>query len=256
MKDFFKFCFKENRIELLKEKSIRDQIQQIQDQFKEYGIELPCHHDLDYFNLQILSRGLKNKQVIESEYEALANEMFEIWQDLDYKKRNAFSQGALAEKKEALLWFSAQECRIFIPFFDELMNTLYDKETAVLQLPQFFKLYKNFKDRMIDPFHYHHLPYEAGFVDVQFLGSRSDGFGFYCRQNHSLYVLDEKKSCTILPLSISNRVETLDPQRTWGWIEAVLNQDQRAMLQWCVGCGQLNEKIKKKCIALLAKAKR
>lgn len=253
MKELIKICSKANRLELLKDKTIKQKLSTIQQQLKPFGIDCSCRSDLDYFHLCILSKGAENKQSIEEAYEAISREMFEIWQDLDYKKRNEFAGKALNELKETMIHFDYQGSRIFIPFFDTLMNTLYDKEVAVLQLPQFFKLYKEFKDRMIDPFVYRHLPYEFGFVEVQFLGSEENGFGFYCRENHSIYVINEKKEATVFPLSVSNRTESIDAAKGKLLVKAVLSQDKRAAVQWCINCGQINEAIKKKCIQLLAK---
>lgn len=253
MNELFKLCKKANHIQLLKSKSVQNKIKEIKGRLSLFGIDCECHTDMDYFNLQILDLGVQNKQKIENAYEALAKEMFEIWEDLDYKKRNEFSMQALKEIKEDLASFDFHEKRILIPFFDELMNVLYDKETAILQLPQFFKMYKDFKERMIDPFFYFDKPYQSGFVDVQYLGSNDLGFGFFSLENNSIYVVDKNKNTVVLPLSLSKQVNQLDPNRAMKWVEAVLNHDQRAMIQWCINSGQIEEKIKKKCIALLDK---
>lgn len=253
MNELIKLCKKENHVQLLKLKSVQNKIKEMKERLAPFGIDCSCRTDMDYFNLQILDLGVLNKQKIENAYESLAKEMFEIWEDLDYKKRNEFSMQALKELKEDLVSFNYHEKRICIPFFDELMNVLYDKETAILQLPQFFKMYKDFKERMIDPFIYFDKPYQSGFVDVQYIGSNDLGFGFFVVENNSIYVIDKNKKTVVLPLSLSKQVKQLDTNRAMKWVEAVLNQDQKAMVQWCINSGQIEEKIKKKCIALLDK---
>lgn len=243
-------------MKLLDQKDIKARLQAVEKKLKPFGIDCQCRSDLDYFRLCILSRGLDNKAKIEAAYEELSRDMFEIWQDLDYKKRNEFARINLAEMKDKLLCFYQDDTRIFIPFFDPLMNTLYDKETAVLQLPQFFRLYKDFKERMIDPFEYLWLPYQAGFVDdIQFLYHNEKGFGFYVPQNHSIYVFDVKKEMTVLPLSLSLRLDQIDQTRGSNWVEAALEKNEEAMVQWCINSGQIEEKVKKKCIRLLNKLK-
>lgn len=253
MDELIKLCKKANNVQLLKLKPVQNKIKEIKGRLAPLGIDCSCRTDMDYFNLQILDLGVQNKQKIENAYEALAREMFEIWEDLDYKKRNEFSVQALKGLKESLASFDFHEKRIFIPFFDELMNVLYDKETAILQLPQFFKMYKDFKERMIDPFFYFDKPYQYGFAKVQYLGSNDLGFGFFSLENNSIYVVDKNKKTVVLPLSLSKQVNHLDTERAMKWVEAVLNQDQKAMVQWCINSGQIEEKIKKKCIALLDK---
>lgn len=253
MKELNKILLKDNKLDLLKLKTTRQHMAELQKQLSPFQIDCTCKTELDYFNLCIISKGLINKSKIEEAYEAISREMAEIWHDLDYKKRNEFARNALDPMKEPLLHFTVNEARIFMPFFDELMNTLYDKEVAVLQLPQFFKLYKDFKDRMIDPFLYRHLPYQTGFADVQFLGFTAQGFGIYVKEVHHIYVIDEKKNITMIPLSLHLRVNEINCQRGMQLIEAVLNNNQREIVQWCINCGQIEERAKKKCIALLAK---
>lgn len=256
MKELIKLCGKGNHLVLLKQKEVKNRIEKARSLLQPYGIDCTCKNDWDYFNLMILYQGAINKSMIEEAYEDVSRDMFEIWNDLDYKKRNEFAVNALMPMKEKLLSFQSNGNRIFIPFFDELMNTLYDKETAILQLPQFFKLYKDFKERMIDVFVYRHHPFESGFVPVQFIQAFENGFGFYCPDNHSIYVINNLKQVITLPLSLSRRVHQLDVERASKWVEAVLKSDKIAMVQWCINSGQINEIVTKKCIKLLENLKK
>lgn len=256
MKELIKLCERGNHLSLLKQKEVKERIEKARLLLQPFGIDCLCKNDWDYFNLMICYQGVLNKSKIEEAYEEISREMFEIWNDLDYKKRNEFAVNALASMKEEMLSFNTKESRIFIPFFDELMNTLYDKETAILQLPQFFKLYKDFKERMIDVFTYRHLPFEAGFLPVQFICAYENGFGFYCADNHSIYVINDQKQVLVLPLSLTRRVDQLDTERASKWVEAALKNDKIAMVQWCINSGQIDEEVTKKCIKLLEKIKK
>ncbi len=255
MNELLKILSKSNSLVLLKQTSIREQIKKMEEVLKPFQIDCTCKNDYDYFNLCILYQGYLNKAKLEAAYEEISKEMFEIWHDLDYKKRNEFASNAMIELKEKLCFFKVNDQKIFIPFFDVLMNTLYDKEVAVLQLPQFFKLYKEFKDRMIDPIEYLSLPYQSGFVDVLFIHSNENGFGFYVKENHSIYIIDKNKKVIMIPLSLKHKTEFHEPERAVNLVEAVLENNVKDVLQWCVNCGQIDEKSKSKCITRLNKMK-
>ena len=253
MKELIKICAQYNGLQLLKQKSVRQRLKQIEVNLKPFQINCTCKSDFAFFTLCIMEQAWENKNTIEQAYEQVARTMFDIWEDLDYKKRNEFACSALNEIKEKLPYFELMDNRIFIPFFDELMNALYDREVAVLQLPQFFKLYKEFRDRMIDPYQYGALPYQHGFCDVQFIAGFEAGFGFYVKENHSIYVIGLEKQVTILPLSIKNRTDFIDVTKAASVVEAILNHDVQKVTQWCINCGQMEERCKKKCIQYLKK---
>jgi hypothetical protein len=42
-------------------------------------------------------------------------------------------------------FFRFNDKPIWIAFFDELLNALYHSEIAILELPQYFKLYRQFR---------------------------------------------------------------------------------------------------------------
>ena len=67
-----------------------------------------------------------NKQKIEELYEHTRTEMLDIWEIIDYPKRNEFVrpkiQAAIADMKK----FTVEDKLVMIPFFDPLINALYD----------------------------------------------------------------------------------------------------------------------------------
>lgn len=78
------------------------------------------------YTLSILEEGLKNKQKIEELYEQTRTEMLDIWEIIDYPKRNEFVrpkiQAAIADMKK----FTVEDKLVMIPFFDPLINALYE----------------------------------------------------------------------------------------------------------------------------------
>ncbi len=255
MKELIKICLKENKSELLKDKNVKAHLSEITKNLQNFKINCNCKQDIDYFKLCIIYQGVKNKQTFENIYEDLSKELIEIWHTLEFNKKNEFLMNAAKEQLEKMPYFTYNDAQIYIPFFDELLNAFYTKQLAIFELPQFFKLYKEFKERMMDSKQYHELPFKHGFVDVQFLAHYPNGFGFYVKENHSIYVLDNNQVVTRLPLSLSTRSDCIDVERGSMLVEAILKEDQVAVVQWCINSGQINERAKKQCINLLNKLK-
>ncbi len=256
MKEVIQLCHKSNKSELLKHKDIKRKITEMTKALQIFKIDVSCKCDLDYFKLSIISQGLLAKQFIQDAYEEVGHEMFEIWQTLEYKTRNEFANKALKEKKVNYPHFDVDNATIYIPFFDELTNIFYDREVAMLQLPQYFRLYKDFKDKMIDVGHYKWYPYEYGFLDVQYLGRVNELFAIYVKENHKIYFIESDQVKYVFPLSLKHRCQSLDVERVKPLLEAIANQEETALIQWCLNSGQIDEKTKKACIKLLKKVKK
>ena len=133
-----KILRKGNDREFLKLNEVRKETARINARLKPYQLDRPVKTVRDVYTLSILEEGLKNKQKIEELYEQTRTEMLDIWEIIDYPKRNEFVrpkiQAAIADMKK----FTVEDKLVMIPFFDPLINALYDHESAVLELPQFF----------------------------------------------------------------------------------------------------------------------
>lgn len=103
----------------------------------------------DLLKISIYETGLANKHFFEEQFEQIRKANFELWENLSFTERNFIIKCDIASEKVKRLSFKFNDTNITIPFFDVLMNGLYDRETAILELPQFFKLYKDFHSKLI-----------------------------------------------------------------------------------------------------------
>lgn len=241
-----KILRKANDQELLKLPAVRKETARINALLKPYQLDRTVKTARDVYTLSILEEGLKNKQKIEELYEQTRREMLDIWDMLDYPKRNEFVrpkiQAAIAEMKQ----FSSEGKLIMIPFFDPLINALYDHETAVLELPQFFKMYKNFADKIVDPLIYGRLPYEAGFASPQVIFQNELGFAVYEGRVHCLEIFAFDGTETELPLSLVCTGQKLDPAQGAPLAAAVLSQDPTQIRDALCASGYVLPKLKSK----------
>lgn len=95
----------------------------------------------------------------------------------------------LTVKDQSKKFFSVNGKTIRIAFFDELLNSLYENEMIIFDLPQYFKLEKKFDTRMIDVNEYKAEPFKAGFSSSIFLSEDSNSYVIFSQYTKSLYYM-------------------------------------------------------------------
>lgn len=157
---------------------------------QEQNIRLKIKSELDFFNAAILLESLKNKKIFEETYERERKELSDLWPTLSYQEKNKLINIKINEAKKRCKAFTSQKgTRIWIAFFDELLNTLYDKEMNIFDLEQYFSLYKDFKGRMIPSTEYGIAPFRDEFIDLRIIQSSENKVIFYYEPIKTLFVL-------------------------------------------------------------------
>ncbi len=148
--------------------------------------------ELGFFNAAILHESLRNKVLFESTYERERKELHDLWPTLSYQERNKLINLKIAEIKVRCRFFKSKlGSTIWIAFFDELLNSLYDREMNIFDLEQYFNLYKNFKNRMIPTETYGIAPFVYEFIDVKAIESDEHRVVFYYDPWKAVYSLNE-----------------------------------------------------------------
>jgi len=156
------------------------------------NIKLSIKNELDFFNAAILLESFKNKSLFEETYERERKELSDLWPNLSYQEKNKLINLKLTESKKRCRSFkSSKGKRIWIAFFDELLNTLYDKEMNIFDLDQYFNLYKDFKQRMIPSSSYGIQPYAAEFIDIKQIHTEDHKVLFYYDPLKALFIVQE-----------------------------------------------------------------
>lgn len=161
---------------------------------QEQNFKLKIKSELDFFNAAILNESLKNKRLFEETYERERKELSDLWPTLSYQERNKLINIKINDvKKRCKSFTSVKGTRIWIAFFDELLNTLYDKEMNIFDLEQYFNLYKDYKSRMISSFEYGITPFKDEFIDVKVIDSSENKVIFYYEPLKSIFLLSTAK---------------------------------------------------------------
>mgnify|MGYP001008426659 CR=1 FL=1 len=205
-------------------------------------------NDLDFFRYQIILEGMKNKQLFESTYDRIRNENFDLWEYISFKERKKLVLLAIEPLKESMKSFLYDEQIIFIPFFNVLMNSLYDKEMPIFELPQFLKMYKVFKQEIIDIDLYGQLPYLNGFCDCDCIYHDDSSMILWNSELLCFYQLTAADVIR-LPMDQSRvREEQLNKPLI---IDFLLHRDEDGLINYVCNCDFVSSKLKKKLLKYL-----
>lgn len=172
-----------------KQKLDKKTIKKYQKLITDYKLPYTVKDDKGCLYTSIFETGLRNKNVFQSQFEAIRNANIDMWDNLSYQERNFIIKCDIVVEKTKLKKFVFEEQNIYIPFFDRLLNHLYDEETAILELPQYFKLYDQFTDRINPVEIYGLLPFESDMSFAKHIATKDNLCVLYDKQNAVFYKL-------------------------------------------------------------------
>ena len=173
-----------------KQKPVKMMIRKYDSLSKQYALNLKAKEPYDYLKLSLFETALANKSTIEQTFEAIRSKNLDMWENLSFNERNFIVKCDNATQKAKMKKFIFEEQAIYIPFFDKLLNTLYDRETAILELPQYFKLYNDFNARIqLDLYGFE--PYKANMSCAHCIASDATTIVLYDKKQGVFYKISD-----------------------------------------------------------------
>ena len=170
--------------------SLKEDYKMMKKKYIQYGIDHKIDNDRDFFKMEIIYTSILNKEAFEKHYEKLKNDLFDIWEHFEYQERKkCIDKEMLIVKDQTKKFHSANGKIIRIAFFDELLNSLYENEMIIFDLPQYFKLEKKFNTRMMDVNEYNAEPFKAGFSSCIILSENTNSYVIFNKYTKSLYYM-------------------------------------------------------------------
>lgn len=222
-----------------KQEFSKKSINQLKELKRKYDLKYP--DNLKYtLKLILVQNSIAQKGAIESSFENFRNRHFDMWDNLTFQERNRLFQMDFLDVRSKLNSFEYQGERIYIPIFDILFNNLYDRETAILELPQYFKLNQDFKEAMIDVEQYGLKPYAAG-ICFPCLAKRDDSVILYDEQMNTFYRVNDQ--VVPYPLYDKKQIEKEDAHILASHLS---DFNDAAFLNYALEQGYLHPKLAKK----------
>lgn len=206
-----------------------------------------------FFYAYILMVSLTNKEAFETAFERQRKDLSDLWETLSRQEKNLLANTRLDEVKRRLTSMVTSNGEIiWIACFDELLNALYDKRISIFELDQYFKLYTDFKSRMIPIDHYELLPFAQRFIDIEVLDAHQDSVLFAYVPLNTIYrvTLSETKAYhfELLPLADSIDVDRFSSS-FWSDLHlAWCNDNAQTLIDLITTHHLVNQRLEKKLV--------
>jgi len=240
-----KLLEKENGQDYRKNDKTKQTQKTILTSFQAFKISIKFDTELQYFDALVVYQGLLNKHALEQCFEDTRRELFEIWDHISYQERSRLLYLRAVNVMNDLPYIKKGSHVIFIPFFDQLLNALYHNELAILELPQYFKLYKQFEARMEAIHNYGLDIYDESFIPVKNIIVQDDVRIFYYHPLKSLYKISSTYELTRYPLNKAACQAVPHTKDLVTLAQALINTDEIQQIEACIASNLIGEKTKK-----------
>lgn len=213
-------------------------------------LQTTCDNDFSYWHLEVILEGLKHKQTFENTYDKVRNEHFDLWDYISFKERRHLVMLELEPLKNSMKTFMYEDQTIFIPFFNVLMNSLYDKEMPIFELPQFLKMYKVFKEESIDVDFYGYTPYEHRYTSCECVYLKDQRMILY---HPELMVFYEYDGGVYHRFPLNRDRISSEGFRVDMVVDFIVRHDEDGLISFLANCDYLKPSVKRECLTYLRK---
>ena len=242
MKKIYKILRKSNKNKLLKNKIIKRKIKSLISKLNTFNIKYKVNNELDYYQLCIFNNSLKQKRILENNYDLTRSNNLDMWNLIDNKQKNMFALKQREDSNIKLNCFMYNDKVITITFFDELFNSLYYKEPSIFELKQFNSLYNKFDTNIIDKYYYGFLPYISGFIDEEIIYNTDDYICIYNNYVKKIYII--YSDLRIEELALNKKLKEFNLEKDL--LLAFINKDVETFLLLVKDSKLFSDKTKKK----------
>lgn len=200
------------------------------------------NNEMDAILLDVYYTSTQNKEALQKAFEDARNNVFDIWPNLNNTQKNHLLHVECQSVYESLPSFVNHDTRIYVAFFDELFNSLFDKRPVVFELEQFFKLYKTYKDSVIDIKDYNHFPFMANFSECYLISQKDEKMMLYHPKAKVLFEITNFSITKRFALDIQANVSIESIEK---FAQFAIDDNIQMMKQWLIDETCLNKRALK-----------
>ncbi len=200
------------------------------------------NNEMDAILLDVFYTSTVNKEALQKAFEDARNNVFDIWSNLNNTQKNHLLHVECQSVYESLPNFVVNDTRIYVAFFDELFNSLFDKRPVVFELEQFFKLYKTYKESVIDIRNYKYLPFMAKFSECHLINQKDEKMMLYHPKAKLLFEVTNFNITKRFALDIQ---ENITIESIESFAQFAIDDNIQMMKQWLIDESCLNKRALK-----------
>lgn len=181
-------------------------------QWQKQGQKVSLKSEMDLIQSSVIFRSLDNKMKLENAYLLVRDDLNDFWNTLDYLERKRIVNIDMQKTLDNLPSFFYKKWGkdVYISFFDERINDLYQNEMVMFELRQYAQLAHQFKEFIVNEGNFDFDMYNGKFVPTLFLGKELDTTVLYNETLHKIYVIkdNETYSYPLLDTDAKNKAIT------------------------------------------------
>lgn len=144
--------------------------------------------EFDFYKNQIVYRAIQNKQSIEKAYKEARIKMDDYYDALSYEQKNRLMDYEIKTALKDMISFKYNDQNIYIPFFDERLNTIYENEMVLFDLKKYADIMLYY-DSLMKKNLYGYVVYDSSFSDLELIHVNEGQCALYCHKRNKLYFL-------------------------------------------------------------------
>ncbi|MFV0382189.1 MAG: hypothetical protein ACK5KR_08235 [Breznakia sp.] len=169
------------------DQAYKKKLQQMHLAFQRVHLDYAQKNILSFLYNEIIYQGILNKQAIERAYAEAKNMMNDNYQSLDYSEKRRLLTYETQLVAHCLPNQKIQNQNIYIPFFNEEWNRIYDDEMVLFDLKKYQNYIDDFKDIMVNKHYYGHIFLNPKFCSGEIFYEKDDFFAVMFYMQHCLY---------------------------------------------------------------------
>lgn len=144
------------------------------------------------FILEVLYKGIANKQIIEDAYYTFVSHNFDIFEHITYHEKQKMINHDIQQVIQSLPSFKKGECNIFIPYLEDFINQRYIHDFQMITLKQHRDYINNYPRKIENICQLFGMKsYISNFSSLQFIGQDDSHYYFYFEENTTVYIFNE-----------------------------------------------------------------
>ncbi|NLY62556.1 MAG: hypothetical protein GX074_01660 [Erysipelothrix sp.] len=191
MQKIFKLINKYNKNYMYNQTEAKALVLKYNKVFAEQGLAMLVKDDFDYLDFQVKVSSYENMEAIKAKFFEIKEDLREIWNVIAYKEKHFLLYQELDKLTDKLPAFMVDDKRMFISFFEPLINAYYNHDMLMFDNENYRKYLYNYKPLVIDN-QYGIKPLEAGFAKIDYLLSNDHAYVIFKADIKRFYLVDHR----------------------------------------------------------------
>lgn len=251
MNKIFKMLNEYNKQYLYNTKENRQLVSKYDEMWKSQSLSEKIEDDFAFIDFQVKKQSFDNMEAIKNKFFEIKEELRELWDVVSYPERHFLLYKELNPFIDTLKSFNLNDERIFITYFDSLINAYYDHDMLMFDNVNYRKFLYNYA-QLVNDNAYGILPLLNGYADIDLIKGDDSNFVMYKRDIKRFYLVDKRDVDNIVKTTFALTYNPNDRQIN-DILDLMLAGVERDLVQYLLTEKLVHKKLIRKFEKILAK---